>query len=169
MNERYKFRLAQEKNIADVLCLIRKRIRWMDNCGIEQWNKTNYLECYPKKYFADCMLKNKLYVLSEKEFGEIVGAVVLSDSDKWWEDEIPAYYIHNLVTELEAKGAGAVIIKQCEEIAIEHGKSKLRLDCQRANVKLNRYYENLGFSYIGEARDGLYIGNKREKTLQQRD
>lgn len=165
MNIRYNFSLAQEKDIADILFLIRKRIQWMNNCGIEQWNKTNYMECYPKEYFDDCILKHRLYVLSEKEFGKIVGAVVLNDTDKRWEDEIPAYYIHNLVTDLEAKGAGAAIIKYCEDIAIEHGKRKLRLDCQTANIKLNQYYENLGFLYIEEVRDGLYIGNKREKSL----
>jgi len=165
MNVAYNFSLAHEKNIADILLLIRKRIQWMDNCGLEQWNKTNYLECYPKEYFIDCVIKQALYVLREKKSDKIIGAVVLNDTDKRWEDEMPAYYIHNLVTDLETKGAGALIIKYCEGIAIEHGKSKIRLDCQAVNIKLNRYYENLGFLFIEEVRDGLYIGNKREKSL----
>lgn len=32
MSVRYNFSLAQEKDVADILLLIRKRIRWMDNC-----------------------------------------------------------------------------------------------------------------------------------------
>ncbi|AFS77829.1 acetyltransferase, GNAT family [Gottschalkia acidurici 9a] len=165
MKEKYNFKLAREKDIDHILELIKKRIMWMDDYGIEQWNKTNYMEWYPKEYFSDCILQNSLYTLSEKEFDKIVGAVVLSDSDKLWEDKIPAYYIHNLVTDLDAKGAGSAIIKYCEDIAIEHGKDKLRLDCQSSNNKLNQYYENLGFIYIEEVQDGLYIGNKREKSL----
>ena len=42
----------------------------------------NYMECCPKEYFDDCILKHRLYVLREKESDKIVGAVVLNDIDK---------------------------------------------------------------------------------------
>ena len=47
-----------------------------------------------------------------------------------------AYYIHNLVTDLETKDIDAAMIKYWEDIAIEHSKRKLRLECQTENVKL---------------------------------
>lgn len=94
------------------------------------------MECYSKEYFNDCILKHRLYALREKEFDKIVGVVVLNDIDKRWGDEMLAYYIHNLVTDLETKSTGAAIIKYWEDVAIGHSKRKLRLDCQTENVKL---------------------------------
>lgn len=98
------------------------------------------MECYPKEYFNDCILKHKLYALREKKSDKIVGAVVLNDIDKQWGDEMPAYYVHNLLTDLETKSMGTAIIKYWEDIGIGHRKRKLCLDCQTVNVKLNQYY-----------------------------
>ena len=45
------------------------------------------------------------------------------------------------------------------------GKEVLRLDSQKVNDDLSRYYEALGYPAVGECIDGAYVGIKREKTL----
>lgn len=55
--EQYIFELAQYGDIKDILSLIKLRIKWMDEKGIEQWNKTDYLNCYPSEYFQNCIFK----------------------------------------------------------------------------------------------------------------
>lgn len=44
----YKFLLANETMLDDIVALVIKRIKWMDSVGIKQWNVTNYMEVYPK-------------------------------------------------------------------------------------------------------------------------
>ncbi|KEJ03973.1 GNAT family N-acetyltransferase [Clostridium botulinum] len=163
--EQYIFELAQYGDIKDILSLIKLRIKWMDEKGIEQWNKTNYLNCYPSEYFENCISRKELYVLKVKENKTIVGAVALHTYDSRWKDKDSSYYIHNLVTSVNACCAGTVLINNCELVAKNNNKRYLRLDCQASNIKLNRYYERLGFGYVGIIKDGLYIGNKREKII----
>ena len=99
----YDFRLAKNNEIDTIFSLYKKRIQWMDKSGIQQWNMTNYLEVYPISYYADRQRLGELYVLSKEDV--VIGAVVLLQSDECWPQmaDSPAYYVHNLVTELSVK------------------------------------------------------------------
>lgn len=163
--DKYIFKKAITADIDEILELIQKRIEWMDRNSINQWNKTNYLECYPKRYFEELVSKSQLYVMKDRKYGRVIGAVALLEEDKCWNNDSQSYYIHNLVSDTEISGIGETIINLCEKIAIENGKSKIRLDCQDSNHKLNEYYNKLGFQYVGNIQDGNYTGNKREKKL----
>ena len=134
----------------------------MDKSGIQQWNMTNYLEVYPISYYADLQRLGELYVLSKEDV--VIGAVVLLQSDECWPQmaDSPAYYVHNLVTELSVKGAGKIILS---EVEISKGIQFLRLDCAVDNKFLNEYYESMGYKMVGCCKEGAYIGNKREKEL----
>lgn len=92
------------------------------------------------------------------DLNSVIGAFALLEQDECWNDNSQSYYIHNLVTQIGVPGIGAAIIKFCEQIAIEHGKNKIRLDCQASNHKLNEYYSRLGFQYAGMVQDGNYAG-----------
>ena len=137
----------------------------MDKSGIQQWNMTNYLEVYPISYYADLQRLGELYVLSKEDV--VIGAVVLLQSDECWPQmaDSPAYYVHNLVTELSVKGAGKIILSEVEKMAISKGIQFLRLDCAVDNKFLNEYYESMGYKMVGCCKEGAYIGNKREKEL----
>ena len=141
----YDFRLAKNNEIDTIFSLYKKRIQWMDKSGIQQWNMTNYLEVYPISYYADRQRLGELYVLSKEDV--VIGAVVLLQSDECWPQmaDSPAYYVHNLVTELSVQF--------------------LRLDCAVDNKFLNEYYESMGYKMVGCCKEGAYIGNKREKEL----
>lgn len=164
---KYDFAPAASGEIAAVFSPYEKRVRWMDEQGIRQWNVTDYLNVYPQAYYRRQAEMGSLYVLKETESGTIVGAAVLLQEDERWADRggIPAYYVHNLVTDPAAKGAGAEMLRAVEGLAMKQGRQALRLDCAADNVFLNRYYESMGFMPAGYCEEGAYRGIRREKKL----
>lgn len=161
------FLLADFSALPKLYNLIDSRIHWMDLVGIQQWNVTDYWKRYPKTYYENAVRRGLLYIQKQENHGEIVGAVVLSETDRSWADDKPAYYIHNFVTALEEKGAGDAILDACYDLALQNRKSCLRLDCSADNQKLNAYYEQRGFQLVGICDEVIYVGNKREKTVIQ--
>ena len=161
----YTFQTAKPEEIETVFELYRKRVCWMDEIDIHQWNKTDYLSTYPVDYYHEQQRLRNLYVLKKNDY--IIGAVVLLQSDDRWLDRTSssAYYVHNLVTDPGIKGAGKEILAETEKLAIQKGKHFLRLDCAVDNAFLNDYYASMGFVLAGICKDGDYIGNRREKTL----
>lgn len=161
----YIFRAATENDLDTVFSLYEKRVNWMNENGIMQWNVTDYLTVYPKQYYQEQLSNGTLYVLSYKY--SIVGAVVLLQSDIRWSDksDSSAVYIHNLVTDTSVKGVGKIILLEAEKIAAQAGKQYIRLDCSVDNSFLNSYYLSLGYEPAGQCRDSGYIGNRFEKNF----
>ena len=165
MSEMYCFQRAQETDIARVMELIKARVRWMDACGIEQWNKNGYLDAYPESYYRKELAKRQLYVLRGETTKRVYGALVLREQDENWSDEESALYVHNLVADIDEKGAGLYMLSFCDVLARAKGKHYLRLDCDKSNEKLNTYYARQGFEAVGECTDGPYTGIRRQKDL----
>jgi len=165
MSEMYCFQRAQETDVARVMELIEARIRWMDDCGIEQWNKNGYLNAYPEAYYREELEKQRLYVLRGETTKRVYGALVLRESDENWDDGESAYYVNNLVADPQEKGTGLYMLSFCDVLARAKKKSYLRLDCDKTNEKLNRYYALQGFEAVGECTDGPYTGVRRQKDL----
>lgn len=159
----FSFEPARPEDMECIFELIDARIQWLEDRGIDQWDRQIYWEVYPRQYYEDARRHHRLFVLRDCH-DAVVGAVVSSDSDQRWEADQPARYLHNLVTASTAKGAGRAILRSCEEIARMQGCCRLRLDCVRSNEKLNQYYETQGFIWVGSCDDGAYQGNKREKS-----
>lgn len=160
----YQFEKATLQDVNEVFELVKQRVVWMDEVGIHQWNETDYLNAYPLEYYLQQAKLNQLYVLKDNE--HIVGAIVCLQEDTRWQDQQPAYYLHNFVSMIGVKGVGSIILKEVEKLAKSNHKIRLRLDCAIDNQKLNDYYESHGFYYAGECQDGPYIGNKREKVIE---
>ena len=161
----YDFRLARNDEIAAIFSLYEKRVQWMDKSGIQQWNTTDYLNVYPISYYEKRQSFEELYVLSREN--TIIGAVVLLKNDERWpeNENSPAYYVHNLVTEPSIKGVGKIILSSAEKMALSKGMRFMRLDCAVDNEFLNQYYDSMGYKLVGYCEDGAYIGNKREKEF----
>ena len=49
----YRFRRAQNADVDQMIEIIRDRIKWMDKQGLHQWNKTDYMQKYPREYFLE--------------------------------------------------------------------------------------------------------------------
>ncbi len=164
---KYALRLARAEEIADIFSLYEKRIRWMDEKGIRQWNAVDYLSVYPADYYRKMREKRCLYVLADTAAGKIVGAAVLLSEDERWagsEEEV-SYYMHNLVADTSAPGAGRALLAAAEALGRARGKRYMRLDCAADSAFLNGYYEALGYYAVGKCQDGPYVGVKRQKAL----
>lgn len=166
-NTNYIFRLAEKEEVEEIFDLYVKRVCWMEEKGIDGWNTTHYLERYSLDYFREQCLRNTLYILRNTDDNLLAGAVVLLSKDERWQDKAneTAYYIHNLVSSLAHKGAGAHIISGIEKTAIQYGKRFVRLDCAVNNTFLNEYYASKGYKESGWCEEGFYSGIRREKSL----
>lgn len=164
---RYALRSARPEEIDEIFSLYEKRVRWMGEKGIRQWNDTDYLNAYPADYYREMRAKDCLYVLTDVATGKITGAaVLLSEDERWAECENePAFYVHNLVTDSSAPGAGRALLAAAEALGQAHGKRYMRLDCAVDSAFLNGYYESLGYRAAGQCEDGPYVGVKRQKEL----
>lgn len=163
----YRFLPAERGDAEAVFTLIRKRIQWMDETGIQQWNVEDYWEVFPESYYFSAIAEKRLYVLKNSD--SAVAAGVLAFRDRGWEEREDAVYLHNFVTARNARGAGDRFLEEWAALAWRLGKRVLRLDCAEDNERLNRYYEERGFRAVGRVEDGDYTGTRREKILEQKE
>ena len=163
----YIFQPAAPQELEAVFHLYEQRVSWMNEKGPHQWNDTDYLNTYPADYYREMRAKDCLYVLTDVATGKITGAaVLLSEDERWAECENePAFYVHNLVTDSSASGAGRALLAAAEALGQAHGKRYMRLDCAVDSAFLNGYYESLGYRVAGQCEDGPYVGVKRQKEL----
>ena len=159
------FRKAAEADLKAVFLLYEARVCWMKRKNLRQWDATDYLSVYTTGYFRKQMDAENLYVLENLKDKRVMGAVVLLCDDGRWDDNPPAYYIHNLVTGVQETGVGREILKAVEVLARASGKTCLRLDCAADNTFLNAYYASMGYAAAGTCQEGVYHGVRREKKL----
>ena len=159
-------RKARHADVPDVIALLQKRIQWMDEMNLHQWNKTDYLGVYPPSYFAARIEDyDDLYVAKDGE--RLLGVMALLKEDPRWTTPAKALYVHHLATDPAVRGLGATMLAFAEGEVLRQGGDVLRLDCQTVNLALNRYYEKAGYQMVGTCVDGAYEGNLMEKHLEQ--
>lgn len=161
------FDRAQINNIPEAYSIIEKRVQWMENKGIRQWNTTDYLNTYPIAYFEAHQKAGNLYIAKDAVSDKVLGLMVLMPHDTRWEgyEESDSYFVHNFATDPEVKDLGSYMLEEAEKCAKKDGKIFLRLDCPYGNSYLNNFYQQRNFLPVGECIDGPYHGVRREKRL----
>lgn len=80
------------------------------------------------------------------------GCFVLRRVDRavWGADIGEARYLHRLATRPRLAGhrIGEGFIELASQMTATSGRAWLRLDCDRNNAALRRYYEHLGFTHV---------------------
>ena len=165
MEEKYIFRQATREEVPEVFALIMRRVSWMDQVGIRQWNTTKYDERYPLDYYEQRRQMGELFVLADGASGKILSVGALFHDDERWPDPQSAYYLHHLASDVDAKGTGDVFLQKAEAYTAGQGKQYLRLDSAVGNKTLEAYYTNRGYVEAGCCKDGLYEGILRQKKL----
>lgn len=164
MSER-KVRRATAADVDAILEIIRERMAWMDEQGLEQWNCTEYLEVYPRSYFAAGVGRGDFYLMEED--GAVIGEMALFTEDGRWDDDPDYFYLHHLATRLGHPRAGAELLAYAEDLGRREGKKGIRLDSAVDNRPLNEYYEALGYPAVGTFVEGPYEGVNRVKYLDR--
>ncbi len=160
-------RLADREDIPAIIDLLKKRIQWMDEKNLYQWNKTDYLGVYPPAYFEKRVAEQVVYVACQNQ--NLLGVMALFGQDPRWPTQTKTRYVHHLATDPGCPGLGKTMLQFAEELVLKEGGTTLRLDCQTVNHALNRYYENLGYLHVGTCIDGAYEGNLMEKPLKDKE
>ena len=119
MQSRYQFREITKSEVPQMFSMILKRMEWMDEKGIQQWNAAKYDKIYPLSYYEEKRLNGEVFVLVSKDTKELISAAVLKEQDDRWNDSEPALYLHNFVTRVEAPGAGSIFLRFAEEYALK--------------------------------------------------
>ena len=165
MKDKYIFRQATREEIGEIFALIMRRVAWMDEVGIRQWNVTKYDQRYPVDYYEMRRQKDELFVLEDGETGKLLCVGALLHEDVRWPDATSAYYLHHLASDPEAKGSGSVFLHLAEQYTAGQGKMYMRLDSAIGNKTLEHYYVSRGYTEVGFCKDGLYEGVLRQKKL----
>ena len=92
--------------------------------------------------------------------GAISATVTVDWSDPVWSDVGGNAYLHRMAVRRQEPGLGAVILAWAQDLARQHGRDALRLDCVASNDRLRAYYETAGFVYRGEVAVGGSPGQR---------
>ena len=166
MKHGYVFRKIDKEEVPVMFSMILQRIKWMNDKGIRQWNTTKYDEVYPISFYEAMRQKGEVFVLVDANTNEIRSAAILRKEDERWQDDSPAIYLHNFVSDINHKNMGEVFLQFVEQYALDNGKRYFRLDSAADNHSLGQYYENHGFIEVGKCEEGLYHGVLRQKELK---
>lgn len=159
-----EIKLAEEKDVPQILKIIKQRCDWFQENNIEQWGSWYYEDLYDKKYFLDAMKKYSLYIVKNQK--EIIGAFLLKyENEKYWKDKEKSVYLEHFVTKVGNKGVGEIILNFIQKLAKEKELKYLRLECMRINPKINKYYKNHGFQDKGQS-DEPYEYRLWEKEIK---
>ena len=145
--------------------LIMRRVAWMDQVGIRQWNTTRYDRRYPLEYYENRRQMGELFVLEDTRTGALACVGALFHEDERWPEPASALYLHHLAAEVGAKGMGSLFLERAEAYAAQQGYAWMRLDSAVGNQTLEDYYTSRGYAEAGRCVDGLYEGILRQKRL----
>ncbi|MEU7579189.1 GNAT family N-acetyltransferase [Streptomyces sp. NPDC041068] len=162
MTVQLAFRKADENDTAALADLYDGAARWMLERGIDQWKPGDKGE----PHFRRLITSGDEEVWLAHDGDEVAGAY-----EVWWDDE-PAWgpqppvagYVHRLMVRRGVRpGTGRAMLARAERRIAEAGRAVCRLDCVSTNPRLRTYYEEAGYTLVGElagkvAADGSTYG-----------
>jgi len=139
---------GEPDRVSDILRLLQEAAGWMERNGIKQWTPGQFTETDIAGYFAD------RHVYLALDDGAVVGMFTLqfSDPQYWGSKNDESYaYLHRLAVKdsHRGRGLGQQMLKYAVVLAKDLGCKSLRFDTVAHNIKLNRYYQSMGFHYMG--------------------
>ena len=120
-----EMRQAVLEDVPTILALLQKRIDWMDEKGLYQWNKTAYLTVYPAEYFAERIGENSVFLAMDGD--KAIGVIALFDVDPRWDNDKDAYYVHHLATDPAYPGLGLFLTYG---FLFSFGRGKIQKSCR---------------------------------------
>ncbi|MGE8205070.1 GNAT family N-acetyltransferase [Heyndrickxia sp. NPDC080065] len=147
-----QIRLATDKEGSCIIDLLKETALWIKNKGIDQW--TYLLDGGEDEEIIQCIVNKETYVVINDE--EIMATFTLyldqNDWDKHIWGEVPpdSIYLHRLAVKPKymKNGISKEIFNWINN-NIQTDKKYLKLDCVCGNEKLNQFYQNSGFEFLG--------------------
>lgn len=142
-------------SVSDVEALMRLRTeaeQWLRGHGTDQWSdpETGGRAIATWRQAID---DGRTWVVLSGD-GATVGTVSRGsvDRDFWTDADQPetGFYLYKLIVSRSTAGmgVGSLVLDWACQVASLEGRRWVRIDCWRTNLKLQRYYENLGFTHV---------------------
>ncbi|WP_433218080.1 GNAT family N-acetyltransferase [Microtetraspora malaysiensis] len=146
---KFTLRGAVPDDLPSVLSLLADAARWLASQGVRQWPADGF----PASRIEPLIETGTMYVLDD---GRGPAATVAldghADPEFWGRDDRPdtARYVHKLAVSraYAGKGLGEALLDWAGLRAAADGRRWLRLDCSKDNLRLQRYYAELGFRHV---------------------
>ncbi|MEV5787579.1 GNAT family N-acetyltransferase [Streptomyces sp. NPDC052287] len=164
----YQIRPASPSDIATLMALRTEAEGWLSQKGTDQWSDPETGARAISKW-RDAIDDGRTWVLTDGG-GLVVGTVSRgpADMDFWDSSDHPesAFYLYKLMTSRAAAGSGigSLVLDWAARVAALEGRKWVRIDCWRTNIKLQGYYEGLGFTHVRTE----YRSHRKSGWLAQR-
>lgn len=137
-------RTAQTDDLDEVIDILAECSAWLRSKGNLQWP-----ERFPRDQLLPSLEAGDLYVVDNGS--DLVATVTLQWSDPmFWGDRTDAGFLHRMGVRRSNAGLGAGILQWASAEVLARGRQYLCLDCLSTNDRLRRYYEDHGYSMVGE-------------------
>lgn len=164
----FEFRQAHQSEREVVFSLLKGAAQSLQSKNIDQWTFWNNPPKEKIEWIEEGFTNHEFYFITHSE--EIIGMFRLLNQDLlyWGEEEKNAKYIHSLVIKDEYSGnqIGKKVVERICHNAVNQGIFILRLDCNAANDKLCKYYENQEFVLVRQKRMPHSLNNLYQKNLK---
>ncbi|WP_433946623.1 GNAT family N-acetyltransferase [Paenibacillus sp. SN-8-1] len=160
-DQQLEIHLADQEDTNLICQMLIEAAEWMISQGINQWNPEQFTRDEILSYFE----YREIYLIYANTEPAAMFTLQQSDPDYWGMRNSKGYnYLHRLTVRrnFSNAGLGAYIVEWAAERTRESGRKGLRLDCLAQNLKLNSFYQRLGFRYMGTA-----LKNGREYNLYE--
>lgn len=165
MGQSTLLRRAEPADLPSILALWLEASDWITHTlGIVQWKPGSFHLEGVTEHFRE----TDMFVAQEGD--DIVGSFSVQWADPyiWGElDNDRSGYVHRLVVSRSygGKGLGRQLLQGAESYIAANGKTHIRLDCMADNAKLNQYYRDCGFVYMGRADRRYFSASLFEKAI----
>jgi protein-tyrosine phosphatase len=137
-------RTAHLEELDAVIDILAECSAWLRSKGIVQWP-----DRYSPAQLLPSLEAGDLYVVEDGD--ALAATVTLQWSDPmFWGDRADAGVLHRLGVRRSHAGLGRDVVAWAETEASARGRAFLCLDCLSTNHRLRRYYEERGFSMVGQ-------------------
>jgi GNAT superfamily N-acetyltransferase len=151
-----RFVVASPGQVDDVRRVLDEAAGWLRERGIEQWPSR-----FESSWIEGAIGRGETWLVEVD--GLIAATVTVDWSDAVWTG-FPgdAAYLHRMAVCRRSAGLGAIILAWAADVARDHERDALRLDCVASNGGLRGYYEAAGFVFRGDAVVGGAPGQRRD-------
>jgi predicted N-acetyltransferase YhbS len=140
-------RLAGPEDVRLVAEMLDEATAFVGTFGFDQWPVP-----FPQNELQERIHGRELYVVEVDDEPAATFTLLWNDPFFWGERPPDAVYLHKLAVRRAFAGRrlGERIVEWVDATAAAAGRSFVRLDTQRDDPGIRRYYERLGFEYRGE-------------------
>ncbi|MDM5317097.1 GNAT family N-acetyltransferase [Fictibacillus sp. b24] len=145
---------ASSDDYEEVISFLKELAQWMKDNEINQWSYL--LEGGDDEEIKRAIQQKHTYKVLSDDM--MIATFTLSPEQSEWDQHIfgkeeasDSLYLHRLAVRPQYmnQGIGKEILRWIHE-NLGDGKQFIKLDCVADNVKLNQFYRDHGFEYLGE-------------------